>query len=128
MSKVTIELDKNEINDGYYTMEELYDHMYALYAALVASNDRKAWRTRPENGWFLVGLDIGPAWDDRIVSYHIPEDKWDWFSAANVVEEIPEFKKGTPDVVVGRLVGYAEEIGHLVRMVNAPLITGISIM
>ena len=53
------------MSDGYHTFDELYEHRFFLYLALVMRNRDKAWASKLHSdgtmydGWFIVGMDIG---------------------------------------------------------------------
>lgn len=82
-------LDTNLISDGLHTFGELYEHRITLFTVLVRLyaeiyGDYSAWRTRPRDGWFILGLKKTKG---EQITYHLPESKWSETDFANDLEE-----------------------------------------
>lgn len=108
--------DDMQINDGYHTMDELYEHRINLFIALckyVIYNDVKlrglnysVWRSKLHSdgseykGWFLLGIHKKPG---EMISYHLPLSKWDEIGLAETLEKAPEFDGHTSADVLERL-------------------------
>lgn len=108
--------DDMQINDGYHTMDELYEHRITLFIALckyVIYNDVKlrglnysVWRSKLHSdgseykGWFLLGINKKPG---EMISYHLPLSKWDEIGLAETLEKAPEFDGHTSEDVLKRL-------------------------
>ena len=80
MTKLMIEVDSENVNDGYYTMTELYDNMYAMLAVLTSNNPVASWKTSVNKGWFIVGIQQHP----DPIKFHIKEKYYSWFDHVNV--------------------------------------------
>lgn len=71
-----------EINDGYHTFNELYDHRMILFSVICNTYKDKAWKSwLHEDGtmfdnYFIVGITT-PKGD---YSYHYHKDHWDKFN------------------------------------------------
>lgn len=113
--------DDMQVSDGYHTMDELYDHRIALWIALCrmvqASDDTAAeyggvsprervWRSKLHDdgseyeGWFILGIGKEKG---KIMTYHLPNIKWDEVSFADTLERAPEFDGHTAADVLERL-------------------------
>jgi hypothetical protein len=81
--------DDMQVSDGYYTMDELYDHRITLYIALcsklakVGPLHEQVWRSRFHSDGGVCfgtgsqfGLGIGKE-KGKQVTYHIPIERWD---------------------------------------------------
>ncbi len=94
-----------QISDGYHTFDELYDHRYTLYVALMLSHPELSWRTLLHDdgtsfdGWFVAGMSL-PTGD---VSYHLPMSFWDKLSVVETRERVLEFDGYTSQDVVKRI-------------------------
>lgn len=85
--------DVGEINDGYHSVDELYDHRATLFAAVCKAHTGKAWKSRLhhdgtmfDGGYFIVGIET-PAGQ---FSYHYKMERWDLFDVT-VREYAPEW-------------------------------------
>lgn len=94
-----LEIQATEMSDGYHTMNELYEHRIALFAALCKLYDGyitplntrvKCWKSKFHHdgtsfeGWFIAGMLIREFdGTDSQISYHIPNRLWNRF---NVME------------------------------------------
>jgi len=84
MTKVIVEIDSKNVNDGYYTMDELYDNMYAMLAMLTSNNPVASWKTNVCNGWFIVGMQLYP----KSIKFHVKEKYYSWFKHVNVNDNV----------------------------------------
>lgn len=107
---------KGVISDGYHTFDELYEHRNTLFIALCryisndAENDPRVktciWRSKRNSygsemeGWFLLG--IGKVSGEQI-TYHLPTNKWDECSFAEIMIMAPEFDGHKPQDVLERI-------------------------
>lgn len=108
-----------DISDGYHTMSELYEHRYALFAALIKVYDNyltplgsrvKCWKSKLHDDGtifddsFIVGMSI-QKFDGthESITYHLPLSWWGKF---NVVEldKAPTWDGHTPKNVIERLL------------------------
>lgn len=106
--------DNMQVSDGYHTMDELYEHRIALYIALTKEieknapydTDKKVWRSKLHDdgsefeGWFVLGIGKEKG---KIITYHLPNAKWDEVSFAETLDRAPEFDGHTPADVLERL-------------------------
>lgn len=109
--------DDMQVNDGYHTMDELYDHRISLYISLCkyviyhevklhGINDR-VWRSKVHSdgsvmeGWFILG--IGKKKGEQI-TYHLPLARWDDIEIAQTLEKAPEFDGHSSNDVLARLI------------------------
>lgn len=101
--------DVGMISDGHHTFNELYDHRYALFIALMKSNPKISWlASYHDDGsmlnaefWFIAGMHL-PSGD---ISYHLPNylrsnfkdsgikelvnaPKWDGHTSRNVIHRL----------------------------------------
>ena len=110
------------VSDGYHTMEELYEHRIALFAALInivsgieSGVERReipgewligmAWKSRLhsdgtmfEGGYFIAGINFG----EEQISYHMKEKWWDKFECQEL-ERAPKYDGHTSKDVIERL-------------------------
>jgi hypothetical protein len=99
--------NKGQFSDGYHTFEELYEHRYALFVALIKSNRDKAWRATANadgqkwEGWFVAGL--FPKEGDQI-TYHLPMRFWEELDSIESFEVNPYFDGHTSEDVLKRLM------------------------
>lgn len=105
-----------QVSDGYHTMDELYDHRFALYIALaryVVYNEVKlrginevVWKSKVQSdshvmdGWFLLGIGKEAG---KQITYHLPIAKWEECYFAEELEKAPTFDGHTPADVIARL-------------------------
>lgn len=101
--------DNMQVSDGYHTMDELYEHRYALYIALANNLNLDSayghvWKSKKNSdgsewdGWFLLGIGIEPG---KQVTYHLPIKFWDEVFCAEIPEGI--FDGHTSQDVLTRL-------------------------
>lgn len=85
--------DIGSISDGHHTFDELYQHRYALFAAVSQSHPAVAWRSTLHDdgsmypGMFIAGIDLPTG----LVRYHLPADRWHWFAHARTLNRAPEW-------------------------------------
>jgi len=91
--------DRLEVSDGYHTMSELYEHRFALFAALVKIYDnyitplgsrvmcaksKLHYDGTMFDGWFIVIMVIhNMDTTSQQITYHLPMSWWDKF---NIIE------------------------------------------
>lgn len=113
--------DDMQVSDGYHTMDELYEHRFALWIALCKQvqdislvdtpngpslNGKRVWRSKLHDdgseyeGWFVLGIGKEKG---KIMTYHLPNIKWDEVSFAETLERAPEFDGHTAADVLERL-------------------------
>lgn len=101
--------------DGYHTFNELYEHRFALWQALLSAFDKigeewgregiEIWKSKLHSdgthieGWFVSGLgkDKGSQ-----ITYHLPISLWDDCYGIEL-EKAPDFDGHTSDDVLNRL-------------------------
>ncbi|UOF77081.1 hypothetical protein [Caudoviricetes sp.] len=70
-----------EISDGYHTFDELYEHRYYLWIALVKMlmtiNNATAYKFKHYEGYFVLGIEIPIGGRIKQISYHLPIKLWD---------------------------------------------------
>ena len=99
-----------EVSDGSHTMSELYEHRIQLFITLCryvkrASNN-EVWRSKLHDdgseyeGWFVLGIGKEKG---KILTYHLPNTKWDEVSFAETLERATEFDGHTSADVLERL-------------------------
>ena len=86
--RFTIDVDPEDVFDGWHSVGELYDHRHMLYALLVMNNWESAWMSNRlssgnlvEKGWFILGLELSTGQ----ISYHMPIEMWKGFEKMGVV-------------------------------------------
>lgn len=108
-----------DVNDGYHTFTELYNHRHALFCALCKIYDNyitplntrvKCWKSKLHDdgtmfeGWFIAGMTVleieGPP---TYITYHLPMEWWDKFKLKEI-ERAPVWDGHTPNDVIQRLV------------------------
>lgn len=107
-----------QVSDGYHTMDELYEHRFALWIALcrqiATGSDPYAsgpthdpiWRSKLHDdgseyeGWFVLGIGKKKG---KMMTYHLPNIKWDDVSFAETLERAPEYDGHTSNDVLNRL-------------------------
>lgn len=111
--------DEIEVSDGYHTMSELYNHRYALFAALVKMYDNyktplgsaiTCYKSKLHSdgsmdvGYFIVMMVIKKL-DTSVeqISYHLPLDWWDKFNIMTLDKMWP-WDGHTSDDVIKRLI------------------------
>lgn len=107
LTQARAEIDR--LKDEHHTMQELYMHRHALFAALCACHPIGSWKSKLHNdgtmydGWFIAGIRLYTG----DISYHLPIDLWDRLSTESVFEKAPAWDGYTPDDVVNRLLRLA---------------------
>jgi len=117
LSNYEIQIQAEQVSDGYHTMEELYEHRIALFAALCNFwNDviedmeisvyQKAWKSKLhsdgtmfEGGYFIAGIESNKGQ----ITYHMKLKHWDSFRIPEL-ERAPEYDGHTPNDVIERLL------------------------
>lgn len=113
-----------QVSDGYHTMDELYEHRIALWIALCRQIRRdqnetgtrefstptsgaiEVWRSKLHDdgtafdGWFVLGIGKKKG---EIMTYHLPNSRWDKVSFAETLERAPEWDGHTAADVLERL-------------------------
>lgn len=114
--------DAMTVSDGSHTMDELYEHRYALFIALcrLISIEREqgegewpvAWRSKRHfvdaegkeeamyDGWFIMGINQEQG---KQMSYHLPLKCWDQTDFAVTLENAPAWDGHTTADVLERL-------------------------
>lgn len=105
--------DVGKFSDGYHTVDELYEHRFALWKALCRTmanhhhrSDDVVWRSRIHSdgtryeGWFLLGLFYEAG---QMMTYHLPESHWESCDFAKELDRAPLFDGHTSDDVLKRL-------------------------
>lgn len=111
ISTYEVKEDRGEISDGYHTFNELYEHRYALFLALMAAHKDKAWLSlRHSDGeipfdgnWLIAGINFGEGGD---VTYHFPMIYYPHLvrTGAKVLDIAPYWDGHTSQDVVARLI------------------------
>lgn len=102
-----MEIEVNNVSDGYHTFDELYEHRNLLFIALMKSNPKLSWRANNHHdgtnyeGWFIAGMHL-PTGD---ISYHLPNSMWELldYSGVETTNKAPEWDGHTSQDVVERL-------------------------
>jgi len=98
--------DKSKFSDGYHSFEELYEHRYSLFIALINSNRTQAWRALANadgqkwEGWFIAGL--FPE-EGKQITYHLPMRFWEALEGVPWFDVNPYFDGHTSEDVINRL-------------------------
>lgn len=103
--------DDSETSDGYHTMNELYDHRFALYIALCKSkvDELYIWRSQAHadgsmyDGHFILGIDNEPG---KQITYHLPMILWNKTEFAQTLDRAPDFDGHTAADVIDRLYNF----------------------
>jgi hypothetical protein len=104
--RILDDANKSQFSDGYHTFENLYEHRYALFVALINSNRTHAWRALANadgekwEGWFIAGL--FPE-EGKQISYHLPMRFWEALDGVPWFEVNPYFDGHTSEDVINRL-------------------------
>jgi hypothetical protein len=94
MYTIRIPCEAGEVSDGYHTFNELYDHRFTLFLALMKSNPEISWISRRHHdnsiweGWFICGMDL----PSGSVTYHLPNKMFD-LACKTGAENLPVGKK-----------------------------------
>jgi len=117
--KFTVTGKDLKVSDGHHTMDELYEHRHALFAALIKIYDGyitplgataiRCWKSRfhadgsSYEGWFIAGMSrINIDGSSFHVSYHLPDRWWDRIRC-KVEDTAPPYDGYTSDDVIERL-------------------------
>lgn len=98
-----------ETSDGYHTIDELYEHRFLLFAALMKNVPRGAWRSRLHAdgssypGWFVAGMELPSMSGNTSITYHMPDRLWDLLDNIPVLDHAPEWDGHTSQDVLERL-------------------------
>lgn len=104
--------DTNQINDGFHSFKQLYDHRIGLFIALCREynanrdHDKRVWKSQLHSdgssmdGWFVMG--IGTKRGEQI-TYHLPMVIWNKLEDIKTLKKAPKFDGHTPDEVLFRL-------------------------
>lgn len=111
--------DKMQVSDTFHTMDELYDHRITLFIALCRIIDLhdvghyiqklQVWRSKKHadgqlcfgtGTQYVLGIEKEAG---KIITYHIPIERWDETDFAETLERAPEFDGHTSDDVLERL-------------------------
>lgn len=105
-----LDIDKNDISDGYHTFGELYDHRIALFVSLAKlvpwTPAYLPWRSQRHadgsayTGWFIMGIGKEKG---KQISYHLPLSEWDNTHFCETLDYAPEWDGHTPADVIKRL-------------------------
>lgn len=106
-------LSVGELDDGYHTFNELYEHR-AILSALAFNNIPLSWKSLRHyddnfpmyEGMFIVGS-ITP---DGIITYHYDLTYWDLFKVPELHKAL-KFDGHTPSDVVERMRNYIQRGG-----------------
>lgn len=100
-----------DVSDGYHTFDELYEHRFLLYCALLTelARSRHCWKSKTHwigaklepvwAGWFAAGTTL----NGKQISYHLPLRFWDLIPSIQAVERAPEFDGHTSADVLARI-------------------------
>ena len=114
-----LNVNAESVSDGHHTMDELYRHRHALFAALIKVYDSyvtpfgsgiTCWKSRLHSdgtmyhGWFIAGMSR-KKFDGSVehLSYHLPLDWWDKFNCMEYATA-PEYDGYTPEDVLERIL------------------------
>ena len=112
-----------QVSDGYHTMDELYEHRIQLWISTCKAIDLlryyrskidvsdepetlPVWKSKLHDdgseyeGWFILGIGKKKG---EIMTYHLPNIKWDEVSFAETLERAPEYDGHTSNDVLIRL-------------------------
>jgi len=90
MGILIVTCDTGSVSDGRHTFDELYDHRCHLFAALMRSNPKIAWRANNHQdgtmypNMFVAGMRL-PTGD---ISYHLPMTMWGLLDGAEITTSI----------------------------------------
>ena len=94
-----------DTSDGYHTFNELYEHRNVLFALVLRSYPRSAWKTRRGKdgeeieGWFIGGMET----EFGQVSYHLPLEWWDRLTDVREIERNEDYDGHSSEDVLTRL-------------------------
>ena len=107
-----LKVDTNQINDGYHSFGNLYEHRIELFIALCREygdnlyNERTVWKSKKHSdgssieGWFILG--IGTKKGNQI-TYHIPLSYWEKLYDITTLSQAPKFDGHNSRDVIKRL-------------------------
>lgn len=118
-NRTKLVIEGSDASDSHYTFNELYNHRFALFAALCKIYDKyltplgsrvTCWKSEKHHdgsmfpNWFIAGMTIQKA-DMSIqhITYHLPIIWWNNFDLM-VLESAPEWDGHTSDDVIKRLL------------------------
>lgn len=94
------------VSDGYHTFDELYEHRFRLFLALMQAFPAQSWASKVHSdgtsyeGWFVCGMSL----PSGQISYHLPDRLWPDVERRGIHENpVPEFDGHTSDDVLKRL-------------------------
>lgn len=101
-----------EVDDGFHTMSELYDHRYTLFIALCRVIQQKTgrdctWRSRKHDDgtmfpdMYILGINEQ---EGEQITYHLPLTTWDETHFAKTLDNAPHWDKHTSRDVLQRLM------------------------
>jgi hypothetical protein len=118
-NEIKKEVWANDVSDGYHTMDELYQHRYALFCALCKIYDNyvtplssrvTVYKSKKHHdgtmyeGWFIVMMIVKRIVGPPIqISYHLPLEWWDKFKVMEK-ETMWEWDGHNSNEVLKRLV------------------------
>lgn len=113
-----LEIWADDITDGYHSMNELYNHRYALFCALCKIYDNyitplntrvKCWKSKMHSDgsmfpeYFIAGMTILQfSGTTKFITYHISMDWWDKFKVVTI-DRAPPYDGHTSDDVIKML-------------------------
>lgn len=101
-----------DVSDGYHTFGELYEHRYALFAALCASvGPRLSWKSKlhSDGKMFLDSFIAGIETPLGMATYHMPLSWWDEFHCKEL-ERAPQWDGHTSKDVLKRLAALERDL------------------
>src|SRR5262245_57656233 len=102
---ITLDYDVGEFSDGYHSFNDLYEHRFELFVALMMSNPEISFRAKLNHdggqypGWIVAGMWL----PNGQVSYHLPERYWDRLDTLPTYERYPNYDVHTSQDVIERL-------------------------
>lgn len=108
--------DTGKVSDGFHDFDELYEYRITLWIALcrLASKwqatgvFRFVWRSKLHSdgsaypGWFVLGIGSADV-PGSMMTYHLPESRWDDCAFAQTLDRAPEYDGHTSADVLERL-------------------------
>lgn len=98
-NRVRVFVEADSVSDGYHTMDQLYDHRCALFAAFAKVCGLPTYKTPPEDGWFIAGV-ILPSGQ---CGYHLPASMHGAFVAT---VDTPEWDGHTSQDALSRIMAF----------------------
>lgn len=91
------------------TPDELYEHQFALFAALIKHDPCRSWRSLKhhdgssvKDGWFIAGMLLGEH-NEKQITYHLPIKLWSILEGVPVIERSFKWDGHTSSDVIERL-------------------------